>query len=775
MKIRIVIALLLLSAATVLAGTPAIRVTAAPAEFAAGQTTLVSITLSREIKSDGIDLPKIPEAVWHTDRVGVSKKFSFVNGRGSRSETYTLPLTVSAVGEVTIPPVTAHFADGTTGKSAPFKLRVLPAGETPQLPETQRPVGSIIRPKERSGFYVGEEIPVDLELVIPSRIKIVKIDFPHLECDGPVIMPDYQKNNTKHPHFMDPTETVRETPEGRWAVLKFSTRLRFMRPGEFTLKATENVSARELREDEFDDPFFAVRTQTAVRHMQIKYPEIELKILPTPPPPKGAHQLGIYPNAGIGAKFSAASARTGEPLELQILLPGMPPSAELAPPALEFPGFRVYPPEETMEDGTRCIRYVLIPLDPGEHKISALFAVFDTLTGQWKTADAERLVAVTSSSASRSAASAANGGDNADAPPKLERLPDSGKRMRISPVRRGLAIGSVIFGILALAALIVEAVWRIREYRRSAAEKRRRFVSELIRRAESGESVNRILRDGGTAVLARSFGLPENAAPDAVAEHIEDGELRKVLEELDRNTFAPEEERRECRMSPEAIRELVRLLKRTMLVFAVLSALFAASGADAAAPDPGNAVSCYNAGAEYLDRGELPKARLHMERAHRLAPRNRRIRKGLETVEIELGVPTSSRNVRDFFRPDEYLILAGLMLGGALVAFALRRVQKHAAVTAAIGTAAIGVAAALLAFTQCLEGAPYRPGRVIVTSPTLELSSLPAGVGGHTVGTLKGGTPAEVIEERGDFILIRGGGLDGWCRKNDAERVFPKR
>ena len=144
-----------------------VTVRANPREFRAGGSTQVSITLSGEPR-EGIDLPKIKDAEWRTDRVGRSSRVNIVNGKSSRSETYTLPLSVSRPGEFTIPPFEVRFADGTTGRSEPLALKVRAPGEAPPPPPGVET--AIVLPAGRGVFYVGEEIPVEFVLTLPERL-----------------------------------------------------------------------------------------------------------------------------------------------------------------------------------------------------------------------------------------------------------------------------------------------------------------------------------------------------------------------------------------------------------------------------------------------------------------------------------------------------------------------------------------------------------------------------------------------------------------------------
>ena len=768
MKIRFLLASVLLAAWPLAAEDSPIRVTAKPTEFPAGGATHVSITFTRQ-PADGVELPKIPGAKWHTDRVGRSNSIRIVNGRRSQSETYTLPLSADTPGELTIPPLEVRFADGTTARSAPVKLKVLASGEAPRPPPG--PTGRIILPEGRKRFYVGEEIPVAFELAFPAGTRLTELAFPKPECDGPVVMPDLSGRNTRHPHFTDPVEGVRETPGGTFRTLTFRTRLRFMYSGEFTLKASEQLAAAmpdRDGSDDADDMFFDDRfAMRRARRMRIDYPARKLQLVPPPPPPAGTHPLGTAANARIETDLDSRTARVGEPVELRITIANVPEYAVLKPPTLDFPDFRVYPPEEKhLANGKRSIRYALVPLAPGERRLKTAFSLFDPATGKWRIAAADYALVVTGKAAQTEQVATPPPPNEEKTPRRLAPHTGSGTELSLPLAKRGLIRGALAFAVLALAALGIELVRRIR---RSPDDAKRREVAELIRRVKSGDSIDAVLREGGLAALARGAGLAEDAPAAAIAQRVDDAELREVLNDLERNSFAPEEARHERPVSAAARRTLTKLLKRALVFAALLTALSAAAECRSAA-------GCYDAGAKHLAEGDLPRARLCLERAHRFAPRDARIEAALHTVEAELGVPATKTRLRDRVRPDEYLTCAGVLFGAALVVAALlRKRRRKTAFAVAWLLATLGALAAALAWSQHAGNAPYRTDRAIVTAKRLELSSLPVAEGGRLVGTLDGGIPVVIVEERGEFARVRRGAQDGWCRKADVARVFPKR
>lgn len=763
MKKTFFTAALLLSAMMLRAAEPLVSVTASPAVFPAGGSTRVSIAFTKDPGGNGVPLPNVPGGVWHTDRVSRSRNFSFVNGRQSNRLIFTLPLSSGQPGELTIPAFEVRFSDGTTARSEPVKLRVLSPGEAPPPPPGVE--ARIVLPGTRHEFYVGEEIPVALELDVPARMA-VRSGFPRLECDGPgqAVMPDLSGSGSRHPHFAEPVEGRKEGPRGLLKTLTFRTTLSFMTPGKFTVAATGPLLTEEPRRDDgFEDPFFGGNFGLREwRRIDLKYPARQIVVVPVPPPPPGAYPLGMG-GGDIGIGISAHSVRAGEALELEVKLPRS--GGRIAPPALELSEFRVYPPElKTSPDGTRSIRYALIPRRGGEHTLSLGFALFDPATGKWRTAGKEFRIAVTGKVPEDP--SRTNAG--APEPNGHPLLPDDGKTLSLPLAKRGIVLGVVAFAVLALAALAVELVRRSRKGGGAAA--RSRAVKKLVRRVKNGENPDSVLAGGGMAALARALGLPEDAPPEDVAERVGDAELASWLLRSERNAFVPEEERSECVMSEAARNKLVKLLKRALVLAACLVS-FAAAGAECR-----GGAGCHNAGIAARRDGDLPRARLYLERAVLFAPRDGRIRAALNAVEGELGVPASRPKLRDRFRPDEYLFASGISLGAAVLAFAvLRKRRKKTAFAAALVLASAGAFLIALACSQHASGAPYGSGRAVVTERKLELSSLPAARGGRPVGTLDGGSAVVIVEERGDFIRVRSGKLDGWCRRGGAERILPPR
>ena len=801
------------------------ELTADPAEFPAGSATMVSITLNRDDFKGDFSLPKLPGAVWYTDRVRVSQSHRYVNGRGEHSVTYSLPLAAEKPGTLVIPPLEFKLKDGSTARSNALELKVLAPGErAASASASAEPEGRLSIPPRarRNEYYVGEEIPLELTLSIPARVRVRNVDYPRLAVDGPVIFPDYSKSDkSRHPHFSAPREGVRNTPRGREKVVAFDTFLRFTEPGEFRVSASERMELAvptDRRRSGFGDDFFdgglfgSFFDHSATRPLTVSYPELKLKVLPPPPPPAGAYSLNLVGDWKIAAALSAHVVKVGEPVELRITLEGGGPGDGLIPPKLELPGFRVYPPEVKSDpEGGRSICYALIPLEAGEHTLSPRFAVFDPVTGGYRENSGELKLAVSGSAAASPVRPVPAPGVAApgvpEGPAEREELfyqkPARGEPVAI-PLVRNAGWGGVAFVLLALAALALEAAARRSERRaadpgfaRRAGQKQ--LAKRLCRRIDAGEEPAEVLRDGGVELLAAAVGLPAGSTVREVAERITDPELKTFLSELERSAFAPGRERRSA-ISGAARRRLVKLLKRAALW--LLMPLFMSNtlrGAEAynAAFDRGEYASAeqkyvdaavvpgreaypdawYNAGCAAFKAGDAPRARLYLERAHLLAPRDSETTENLNLVNRALLLPEVGRSdtprallrgCRDLLRPDGYVNLALVCCGLALLGLALRRKTGYwpAAVCAAV------MLLALAALGSQLAG-PYRPSRAVVTAKELELRPLPVAGGTRIEARIPGGGDATVLETRGDWVRLLVNGRDGWAERSGVEAVFP--
>ena len=804
-------------------GAPRIDVAADPTEVRAGEATLVSITVDTTDLRGRPELPEVPGGRWFADRTGVSQSHRYVNGRGTHTITYTIPLRLSSPGEVEIPPVTVVLKNGTRLRSAPLGIRVLAPGE--RGAETAAPglEGRIaVARGGRTEFYVGEEIPLELTLTIPRGLPIRGLSFPQMQSDGRMILPDLPKDRSRHPHFTQ----VREGVRGSSRVVIFDTVARFLAPGDFSISAIELIGVAERRHDRNDDFFgdsmfrdFFDRAET--REVTVDYPPLKVKIAPLPPPPAGVHDLKLIGDWEVETTLSPHSVRTGEPLELKLALRGTGGAEAPNPPQLEIPGFRVYPPEVKRDpaQGTSIV-YALIPLRVGEFDLAPAFATFDPAKREYRVWRKEFKIAVAGNAAAATppppkpvpAPPAGNAVPEPSGPPGkpvrddlFYQKPSRGGFVRLPLWCNYMPWALVFFAAAGLAAAIWELASRRRE--RCAADpelarrrERRDEYRRILRELKSGADVSATLRNGGLEMLAEALELPAGSGIPEIAEKVADPEVREFLLAFEASAFAPGGDAG-VKLSNSLRRRLIAVMKKALAILILLGCAASLDAAEAynaefdrgdfsaavkkylcaARSDSGGTYpdAWYNAGNAEYNLGNLPLARLYLERAHLLAPRDAEIAENLNLVNRALMLPEVDRAdtpaalvtfCRDRLRPDEYLALALILAGIALVVLASRRSWRRGAF---ITAGALGFAAllALAAMWSQLSGG-YSRSRMIVVAKELELRTLPVENGGRVEARIPGGGDAALIETRGDWVRIGVNGADGWAKRDAVAPVL---
>ena len=301
-------------------------------------------------------------------------------------------------------------------------------------------------------------------------------------------------------------------------------------------------------------------------------------------------------------------------------------------------------------------------------------------------------------------------------------------------------------------------------------------------------------------MLAEALHLPPASGVPEIAEKVGDPEVRELLLAFETSAFAPggtDGFRADGRLR----RKLAAIMKRALIIVVCLGCAASANAAEAynAEFDRGDFETAvkkylsvagsgsvtypdawYNAGNAEYNLGDLPLARLCLLRAHLLKPRDAEITENLNLVNRALLLPEVDRAdtpaalltfCRDRLRPDEYLALALILAGVALVVLASRRSWRRGAfITAA--ALAVFTLLALAAMWSQLAG-EYSESRAVVSVKELELRTLPVENSGRVEARIPGGGDATVIEERGDWVRISVNGADGWTKRENVDIIFP--
>ena len=814
-----------------------VNVSVTPKSVAAGE--LVHYTLTTNLPGlRNLAFPRLENGRWLTNSISQSTRI--VNGVGSYS--YTIPIQPQREGTLTIPAFEVQIGNQ-TAQTQPVEIKVLSPGEQPALPESsgeslsmkEALFGRILLPEKRDFYYVGEEIPLTLELFAIPQLRMELMEYPELSGLGNAVFHDYSDENQQNRKFAR-IRTTRTTLQDRpYHEAIFSTAFRATAPGKLKPEATVTVGIQPPSEQRqrrrpqsiFDDDFFDFfgggPRKTPYKVVFASPGEIAVRALP--PAPAGVLNLGLLGRWELECRFDQASGMVGEPLTLNLTLSGDGSPETLAVPKLTLPGFRVYPGEVKKQSAGITnhitIRYALIPLEPGVRKQQLKFATFDPATGEYAVREFNLEIPVAKSD--RPATAAVSSG--AALPPE----PDAVAEPEVpapAPVREEIFYQKPGPGVAVQLPLIRNQLWfillcviggpvtglllELRHRRRMRAANdpeylRRRELRDrlpqLLRRLRSvnGSELERVLREEAVPFLAEALKLPHGATAGEVAEHLDDSELRQLFRNTEFASFRPDAAA--ASFPPGTVEKLCKLLKRVG-VFALLGAFFLLHGAEAdfnAAFDKGefkqavedyrkqlnpqapSPALLYNIGSSYYRMNDLPRALYCFEQAHLLAPRDSETLENLNLVNRKLALPEIGRTnspgalllwCRDRLRPDQYWAIAAAVFALMCIGLGLRHSFRPSTVLTYEAVAALVLVLAITAAVSQANG-PYNPDRGIVNGNSLELRTLPAAASGRIEATVPGGSAATVVERRGDWLRVKVNGRDGWAPAGRINIIFP--
>ena len=526
------------------------------------------------------ELPDLTNGRWLPNSTGRS----YQNFNGNISVSYTIPILATHEGELIVPAFDVVI-DGKTVRTTPGSVQVLPPSEKPvssgnpedgALTLDEAVFGRITVPDERRTFYVGEEIPLNLELYIRNGIQAQPTAYPEIGGLDNAVFRDYSAVNPEQRKFDRPYQR-RATLDGTsYTAVIFPTAFQAVATGKLTPTARENVAIadennqrRRRMPSMFDDDFFdSFFNQPRMTPYDIDFqPGPTLEIKPLPPPPAACHYLGLIGQWEIQAGFDRDSARVGEPVTLRIEAEGTGSPELLSAPKLEFPGFRAYPPEvKKAKAGTLNrieIQYVLIPLREGEKSLELQLATFNPANGAYRTEKFSFTLPVAPGTAP--AAAAVYSATDKDAAAAASRKSADAEPDAPAPVREELFYqkehdaGDVAFPLYrnhllwivlaflggpAAAAILLHHDRKMRKLADDPAFAERRALlrqrGTLLRRLKtetSQDSLREMIHQQALPMLAEYHHLPHGASAGEIAAHVEDPDLRELLTNLESSSF----------------------------------------------------------------------------------------------------------------------------------------------------------------------------------------------------------------------------------------------
>lgn len=800
-----------------------------PAVVTAGEPVEI-ILISNKRGNLSFDLPEIKGGTWLRNYVSSSTQTSIVNGVVSTTVRRTIPVMTEQPGALTIPSFTVRCGKE-TATTRELVIKVVSASDKASAPGTGSlppPVGEITVPLKGRNFYVGEEIPLSLSLFIPVGLEVRELSYPQLSGLDNAVLTDYSKVNSRNRFFAPPAERRSVIGNQEYTEILFRTGFRALKAGNFTPRAAASVgivhrsqrrTSRGMFDDDFFDGFFSNTSARVIpRQVRFKFKGNSIAIQPLPPMVPGKSLfLNLVGNWNVSVKLGSTTAKVGEPVELTVTLTGNGSGETLSAPALQIPGFRIYPPEVKKYADRIEIKYALIPLEVGERKFSPSFAIFNPVSQKYVLSKAELILPVSAGNAAPAAVVTAPVPEKAtnqvavepeQESPKLKRnelfyqKSNPGKKVYL-PLMRNQMTGVVVVLIAGTVACVLLTLRNIRREKeltddsfRLKRQLRHQLKDVLVELKQNDYSEDAV-REIAVPYLAQSLGLAPGTTPEELADRISDSELAAWLRALNSSGFMPGSSSADSRPDPVRIRSLVKALKKyAVLLFAL--GTFSLFGGFNTAFDKGDlaaaqkeyekfvtsdcwsANALYNLGSVCYMKNDLPRARLYFMRALLISPWDSEILENLnlvnrKLVQKEVGSTSSPgellRWCRNRLRPDQYFFLTACAVAVLLVTAGL---WKRDISNFRYWLGGIALAAAILFAVAgiTLEKELYDPACAVVVSREIKLRSLPV-AGSKVEVVLPGGASAKIVESKDGWSRIKINGLDGWVESKDIESIFP--
>lgn len=334
-----------------------------------------------------------------------SQNISIVNGRMSKSVSYTYTLQPKKQGDFTIPPATANI-NGSQMQSNGLSIKVGPPQKQPQqqaqqnydpfdayrqfnkqLEITEEDLRKFAQENlfvrispSKTSFYQGDQVTLSYKLYY-------RIPFQNLQA---IKMPSYNGFLSEEFKLPEP-DPEKQAPIEVYNGKKFYVQ-EFKRVALFPLKSgniqIEPMQLQGTALIEVPDPFFGeLFSQWQPYDYTFNSNDIELNVKPLPEKNKPESFSGAVGKFSFSADYDKTKVKVGDPVKLRITYTGIGNLKLITAPKLQFPEeFEAYEPkimdnfnrEGDVVKGSKTFEYVLVPQDGGKFKMPKYeFAYFD--------------------------------------------------------------------------------------------------------------------------------------------------------------------------------------------------------------------------------------------------------------------------------------------------------------------------------------------------------------------------------------------------------------
>lgn len=758
-------------------------------------------------------LPAVKGIVWHNNISRQTQMYS-INGKNTTTNSLTTSFTVNDAGDYQIPALTVRV-NGRQERTKPFSFKVTPVPETPADAGKNNEnlfFSTLTIPGKaaKKECYAGEELPLDYRVYISDRVRynLQAAQYPAFTTGKGVSirLKDYRQQNPRMPNFAS-FDRYRQRLHGKgYMVYLFRTAFRPLAPGKLTLSVRWPAAFVE------DRGFFGSEV-VAEQVFGGKLNEITVKPLPALPAKLPAF-CGLIGNWKWQADLNAENSKAGDPVTLKLEFSGSGSTETFRAPALDIPGFRIYPPE-VKKGKTNLVSYTMIPLRDGTLPLKVAFSTFNPSTGEYEVFEFKRDITVKKaenlvSAPAKTFVDASGAADvqqqeqeNAAARHKdvLYLHKDISNKVALPLINNVIMFSAMLLlcGILFFIGALM-LMMRQKQFRDNPGLSRKHYASkqkkDLLRKlANTPPEQLDSLSGELSSYLNDVLDLPPGSGLDNAAAQFNEEQTAPFAHAL--KTLA------NAAWIPGVKKEFTPELKKTLLKgfskFVALTLLLLPAGLSAASQDEAMTAYdngkydqalayyaselkqdpthispslLYNMGNCYYQKGDLSRAAVCYERALRLAPRNSDILVNLNLVRRKLLLEERYKlnqpgdiliAARDALRFDEWLLVLAAGLTVLMVAFGLRFIEKPGWKWFFWTSLPVIGLALIAAFMQNLR--LYSTEQAIIIQRNAPAYTLPSEKNGTVERQLKEGQEVRIMEKRLGWVRIRiGRDEEGWVR-----------
>ena len=770
------------------------------------------------LSNQGSEMPQLVKLPENFAYRGSSQSTRIVNGDKTVSVGYNF--LAPAPGEYEIAPLAVKLGRRTV-KTPKLKLKVVKDNSAQMGLEDVFAKGSFA--DNRKIYYVGEDIPLSVNLYYPQKMQIELTAYPTLDI-GKSVFHDFRNVNPENPSFARPRQQRQIVDDKLLNTIMFPSAFRPLAPGKLTVKGflacNILIPEKSRRSDPFDDFFGGgTRYRRIARKLAIELPEITIK--PLPEAPQDGFFLGLTGDFSGSIRLSDYKVNALEPVSLDLSLQaGNGSSFEtLQVPEISVADCRVYPGEVRRNGNSCAVSYALVPLKAGHINIEEKFYYFDPRSAVYKSICIDKVLQVNPAEGKSPATVTA-------VPAVVDKSPDTPDEdlprttllyCKKSPVSAGKLFYSrnrIVLAILIFAAGPIIFMFNLlfNKFRRSKpdhAELRRERAGQL--RNALYDKVSKapaedlpLLASGEIAnYLSDRWKLPAGSTLEDIAGAADNKDLSEALQACANTSYLPKAMVKTALADPEKIRKILLGALKVIFVFIAFAPVWAVAALPEnwhealKAYDSGkykeakayfeqyhkdnvsDANVLYNLGCIAEADGEQEMALWYLESAGLLAPldsaiyENRNVMRRkffLEPVGSAESPQAAVVMLRDRLHPDDYLMIAACCSLAFFILLCFRKkVSGSLLWGGCAGVLVVMLLALILMFTQ--YHSTYRGDQALVIAKNAELFSFPGKHNGKKVGSVAGGTPVKIIDGESEYSLISSGGMEGWTPNKNIRRL----